>query len=376
MDLGFSEDQDELRQSVRRFIDQQFPRASVRTRLEAPESFDAATWQRAAQLGWSGLLVAEEHGGGSVTSQPLIDLYVLVEELGRSLQPWPVVSTNIIAAALADAGSDEQRKTFLAPLLAGEVTAAWCVANTPLSGADDRDTFDAARNGDGYRLTGIKPYVLDGQGSEFLLVDAVVAGSATRFIVPTATSGVTVVRRQAFDLTRRIDEVHFADVVLSADAVLDEGPEVAAKLEQDLRIATAMVVADSVGGQEAITEMAIEYAKIRVAFGRLIGSFQSMKHKLANMHSQLEASRATAYYAALAVNDRSDDADYAVSAAKSYVNDAYVAMANDNVQAHGGTGFTWEHDAHLYLRRAMTNQLLFGDSRDHRERVFALATDG
>ena len=122
--------------------------------------------------------------------------------------------------------------------------------------------------------------------------------------------------------------------------------------------------------------MAVEYAKIRVAFGRLIGSFQSMKHKLADMHCQLESSRGAAYYAALAVNDPTADADYAVSAAKSYVTDAYVRMANDNVQAHGGTGFTWEHDAHLYLRRAMTNQLLFGDSRAHRERVFALATDG
>jgi alkylation response protein AidB-like acyl-CoA dehydrogenase len=375
VDLGFSTEHDELRSSVRQFIAQEFPRESMRARLEEPDSFDRAVWRRAARLGWSGLLVPEECGGGSVTHQPLVDLYVLAEELGRSLQPWPVISSNIVAAALARSGSDVTAKHFLAPLLAGDAVAAWCFATAYPGGESEPQGIEATADAGGYLISGTKPYVLDAYGSDFLLVDVITGGSPTRLVVPTGTPGVSVLRRQAFDLTRRIAEVQFAAVRVPRDAVLAGSPVTAADLEADLRAAIAMIVADCVGGQEAVMQMATDYAKLRVAFGRTIGSFQAIKHKLADMQCLLEASRGAGYYAALAVNDDLPDAEYATSAAKSYVCDAYVRMAHDNIETHGGIGFTWEHDAHLFLRRAMTNALLFGASRDHRERVFALATD-
>jgi alkylation response protein AidB-like acyl-CoA dehydrogenase len=375
VDLGFSTEHDELRSSVRRFVAQECPRESVRSRLEQPDSFDRALWQRAAQLGWAGLLVPDEYGGGSVTNQPLVDLYVLVEELGRRLQPWPVISTNIVAAALARSGSDLTRKNFLAPLLAGDATAAWCFPTCYPGGNNEPGGIEVARHGSDYRIDGIKSYVLDAKGTDFLLVDSVTDGSVTRLVIPTGSAGVTVVRRQAFDLTRRIDQVRFEAVAAPRDAVLDAAPVIVADLARDLRAATAMIVADCVGGQETIMNMSTDYAKLRVAFGRTIGSFQAIKHKLADMYCLLESSRGAAYYAALAVGDGFPDAEYATSAAKSYVCDAYVRMAHDNIETHGGIGFTWDHDAHLFLRRAMTNQLLLGASKDHREQVFALATD-
>ena len=369
MDLGFNDQQQMLRDTARRFLEREFPVTKVREYFAHDAGFDREIWRAGAELGWCAPAVPPEYGGGSVSGQSVIDLVAIAEELGRFVFPGPFLPTNVVAAAVAEFGTDEQRKEILPGIVSGDSTAAWCFAES--SGVWDAPGIGLTlkRSGGDLVLDGAKMYVEGAASASWLLVGARADEGIVQLVVPTDTPGTKIVALEALDPTRRLSEVLFDGARAPASALLGDAGSAEAAIERQLQLALVLLCADSVGAADRVLEMSVAYAKDRVQFGRPIGSFQAIKHKAANMLLWLEASRAATYYAALAVDGTLDDAPLAVSAAKSYVGESTSTLAEEGLQIHGGIGFTWEHDVHLYLRRAKSNEVLYGDPSWHRERV-------
>ncbi len=370
MDFGFGEEQDLLRSTTRRFLSQHQPIAEVRRHLESPDVFDAGTWRQGAELGWTSMLVPPASGGGSLTEQPLVDLIVLAEELGRTLNPGPFVPCNVVADAIARFGTERQVEEHLARLVHGEAVAAWCLSGdgSPEPGANE---VSAQPAGEGWRVDGTARYVQEAHNADVLLVVATdAAGDVHNFLVPSTVGGLTTRVIQGLDLTRRFADVRFDGVLLPPGAALPGARDV---VEHCLSVAVVLQAGESVGAAEVLFEMLVDYLKKRVQFGRTIGSFQAIKHRLANLQVELEGMRVAAEYAALALGDSFDDAAEAVATAGAYVDDTFAHLGGEALQLHGGIGFTWEHDVHLFVRRAKVNQVLYGDGAFHRERLVRLA---
>jgi alkylation response protein AidB-like acyl-CoA dehydrogenase len=369
MDFGFGEDQELLRSTTRRFLAEHHSLAVVRRALEEPDVFDADLWRRGAELGWTAMLIPPEHGGGSVTEQPLVDLVVLAEELGRTLNPGPFVGCNVVSDAIARFGTEIQGKEHLPRIARGEATAAWCLSGdgSPEPGAVE---VRASRDGDGWRLDGAARFVEAAHNAAALLVVATGPDNEVHnFLVPRPSDGLSERVLTGLDLTRRFAEVRLEAVIVPGSAELPGGWEV---VEHCLSLATVLQAAEDVGAADVLFEATVDYAKQRVQFGRTIGSFQAIKHRLADLLVELEAMRAAAYYAALALGDGLDDAAEAVATAGAYVGDTFAHLCGESLQLHGGIGFTWEHDVHLFVRRAKVNQVLYGDGAWHRERLARL----
>jgi alkylation response protein AidB-like acyl-CoA dehydrogenase len=370
LDFTFGEDQDLLRDSTRRFLADRQPLSALRPVLEAPEVVDRAAWREAAELGWTSMLVPAEHDGGSVTDQPLVDLVVLGEELGRVLHPGPFVPTNVVADVVARWGSDAQRKELLGPLARGEQLASWCLSGDG-SVESDSCVVQAEQRGDAYVLDGVARYVHGATVADLFLVVARASKGLIHVLVPSDVNGVAVRTQQCLDLTRRFGEVTFDGVEVDAAHLLDHDP--AAVLERAIDVATVLQAAEAVGGADRLFGETVAYLKDRVQFGRTIASFQAIKHRIADLLVLLEGMRAATHLAALALDDGFDDRAAAVSTAGSYVDDGFAHLCGEALQLHGGIGFTWEHDAHLFVRRAKTSQALYGESSWHRERLCSLA---
>ncbi len=370
MDFRFGEDQELLRATTRRFLMEHQSLADVRRSMEEADVFDSGVWRRGAELGWTAVLIPAEHEGGSVTDQPLVDLVVLAEELGRALNPGPFVPCNVVADAIARFGTEVHAKEHLPRIARGEVTCAWCLSGDA-SPEPSAVEVRATRVGDGWRLDGVARYVHAAGDAALLLVTAVGAdtGGVVNFLVPRPAAGVTERVLTGLDLTRRFAEVRFDGVSLPGNAELAGGWPV---VERCLSLATVLQAAESVGAADLLFESTVDYAKKRVQFGRTIGSFQAIKHRLADLLIELEGMRAAAHYAALALGDGLPDADEAVATAGAYVDDAFAHLSGEALQLHGGIGFTWEHDVHLFVRRAKVNQVLYGDGAWHRERLTRL----
>jgi len=370
MDFGFGEDQELLRATTRRFLTEHQSLADVRRSMEEADVFDAGVWRRGAELGWTAMLIPAEHEGGSVTDQPLVDLVVLAEELGRELNPGPFVPCNVVADAIARFGTEVHAKEHLPRIARGEVTCAWCLSG---DASPDPSAVEvrATRAGDGWRLDGVARYVHAAGDAALLLVTAVGAdtGGVVNFLVPRPSAGLSERVLTGLDLTRRFAEVRFDGVSLPGNAELAGGWPV---VERCLSLATVLQAAESVGAADLLFTSTVDYAKKRVQFGRTIGSFQAIKHRLADLLIELEGMRAAAHYAALALGDGQPDADEAVATAGAYVDDAFAHLSGEALQLHGGIGFTWEHDVHLFVRRAKVNQVLYGDGAWHRERLTRL----
>ncbi len=331
------------------------------------------------------MLVPSGYGGGSVTEQPLVDLVVLAEELGRALNPGPLVPSNVVADAIARFGSEEQATRDLPGLARGDVTAAWCLSGdgSPEPGAVE---VQARHDGNGWRLDGVSRYVHGAHHAGIVLVTATGPdGAAHTFLVERLSPGLSERTLIGLDLTRRFAEVRFDGVALPVGAELaprrvdervDQDVEGSAVLARCLAVATVLQAAESVGAADVLFDETVEYVKRRVQFGRTIGSFQAIKHRLADLHMEVEAMRVAAEYAALALGDGMDDAAEAVATAGAYVDDAFAHLCGEALQLHGGIGFTWEHDVHLFSRRAKVNQVLYGDGAWHRERLVRLSEAG
>ncbi len=370
MDFDFGEDQELLRSTTRRFLTEHQSRAEVRRVMEEPDPFDPELWRRGAELGWSAMLIPSEYEGGSVTGQPLVDLVVMAEELGRELNPGPLVPCNVVADAIARFGTEQQAKEHLPRIARGEVTCAWCLSG---DGSPEQSAVDvrATRAGEGWRLEGVARYVHAAADAALLLVTATDTrgDGVVDLLVPRPSAGLTERVLTGLDPTRRFAEVRFDGVSVPGSAELAGGWSV---VERGLSVATVLQAAESVGAADVLFESTVDYAKKRVQFGRTIGSFQAIKHRLANLLMELEGMRAAAHYAALALGEGLPDADEAVATAGAYVDDAFAHLSGEALQLHGGIGFTWEHDVHLFVRRAKVNQVLYGDGAWHRERLTRL----
>jgi alkylation response protein AidB-like acyl-CoA dehydrogenase len=363
MNFAFSEEQEELRRAVRRFLEDKSPMTEVRRLMETTEGYDPAVWEQMAnQLGLQAMTIPEEYGGAGFG---YVELTVVLEEMGAALLCAPYFSTVALAAnCLLSSGDESAKKDFLPGIANGETVAT--LAFTEDSGRWDLEgiTMGATRKGDGWVLEGQKMFVLDGHTAQLLLVAARTGAGVSLFAVDGDAAGLTRTPLATMDQTRKQARIEFAST--PARLVGDEGAA-GRVLSRTLDLAAVALAAEQVGGAQRCLDMSVEYAKTRIQFGRPIGSFQAIKHKCADMLLEVESGKSAAYYAGWAAAEDSDELPVVASLAKSYCSEAYFHAAAENIQIHGGIGFTWEHDAHLYFKRAKSSELLLGDPTYHRE---------
>jgi alkylation response protein AidB-like acyl-CoA dehydrogenase len=366
MYFSFSPEHDDLRSAVRDFLADKSPEAEVRRLMDTADGYDPAVWrQMARQLGLQGLIVPEEFGGAGFG---YVELLVVLEEMGRALLCAPYFSTVALAANLLLALGDKAAQADYLPGIAdGSLIAT--VALSEASGRWDEAgiTATAAQAGDQWALTGEKMYVLDGHTAGLILVAARTPGGVSLFAIDTAaidTAAVTATPLKVMDQTRKQARLTFEGT--PARLIGTEGGAWPA-LSRMLDLAAVALAAEQVGGAQRVLDTAVAYAKERVQYGQEIGGYQAIKHKLADLLVEVESARSAAYYAAWAVAEDSDEVPAVASLAKSLCSEAYFHTAQDNIQVHGGIGFTWEHSAHLYFKRAQSSEVLFGDPSYHRE---------
>ncbi len=374
LDTSLSEDQKMMQESARRFLESRSPIGATRRMAGDATGLDRDIWRQGAELGWLSLFVPEENGGLAEATQGLVDAAIIAEELGRVVFPGPFLPINVVAVALAEAGSEAQRETVLPALATGDQLAAWCFATPGPRGGVEPGSVRAERSGNGFVLQGVAGFVQDAQVADHLLVTTGGDLGVSQFLIPANTPGVEIQSLEALDLGRRLSNVRFNDVKVGADALVGEPGTAAALFERQLQVALTLVCAETVGVADRALEFTLEWVKQRVAFGRVIGSFQALKHRLADHVTQLEAAKALTAYAAEAVQARAPDAALAASAAKSQCGKAGTEIIRDCLQMHGGIGMTYDHDIHFYLRRAVSNEALFGTPAAHYERLCRLAS--
>ncbi len=366
-----TEEREALRDVARRFLERE--EAGPRAYLDDATGHSPALWRAIAELGWTGLIIPEEHGGAGSS---FAEMAVVLQELGRRLTPVPFLASAVVAAtALTLAGSEEQRRRYLPPLAAGELIGT--LASTGPDGRFGREGTGVTVHEDGssYVLDGTASFVPDAHVAGLIVVAARdVAGSISLFLVPTPADGVRVEVTPSVDQTRRLCDVSFDAVTVGKEGLL-RGDEGGSTLEAVLDHGAAAIAADCLGGAERVLEMSVEYAGSRVQFGRPIGSFQAIKHRCADMLMLVERTRSAVDLAVDALSRSSGDVARWISIAKAVAADAYASVAGQGVQVHGGIGFTWEHDIHLYLKRAKLDQALYGDSRYHLNRLATALLD-
>jgi alkylation response protein AidB-like acyl-CoA dehydrogenase len=365
MNFAFSEEQEELRRYASQWLSERAPSKIVRELMESDEGFDRSHWTELAEMGWLGMAIPEEFDGAGFG---FLELVVLLEEQGRALLPSPFFSTIVLAAgALLTSGTEEQKAAWLPRIAAGDIVAT--VATTEPGGQWDAEGVEAvARKSDaGWEISGTKSYVLDGHTADLLIVAARTEVGVSLFLVPGDAAGLTRTLLDTMDATRKQAEVVLESVHVASDALVGEEGEGWSTIDQIMQTAAVALAVESVGGAQKCLDMAVEYAKDRQQFGRPIGSFQAIKHKCADMLVAVESAKAAAYYAAWAVSEANDEVALVAPLAKAYCTEAFYHCAQENIQIHGGIGFTWEHDAHLYFKRAKSNELLYGKPSEHRK---------
>lgn len=363
--LDLTQDQTLLHETTVRFIADRLPREATRAWHEGADGFDVGWLAETAELGWFSMLVPEADGGGSVSDNPLADAALIAEELGRNVQPGPFVSMNVALASIARNGTPDLKAPLLADAVAGQVVVTWAPA-------DIAGNFDlgvgvmAAADGDGYVITGRRGRVADAAQADHILVSATLDGEPVQVLVPTAAPGVEVFPLATLDLARRLADVHLDSVRVPASALVTGGAQ---ELWRAHRQAVALNVVETVGAMDELFAMTVEYSKDRIAFGRPIGSFQALKHEMADQALSLEVAKAAATAAVDAVGADAADAPGVTAMAAAAVGDAGNDLAQQCLQILGGIGYTWEHDLHLFMRRIQSNSALFGTPTWHREQL-------
>jgi alkylation response protein AidB-like acyl-CoA dehydrogenase len=368
MYLDLSGDQELFLETTHRFLKANWSTSAARNLIGDPLGFDRLLLERGADLGWTSMLIPEELGGGTISGEGIRDVALVAEELGRSLFAGPVLLTNIVAFALARSGSQDLAARHLPKIAAGSETATWAVAEENDQWAAESGALEATRTVSGYRLTGVKCPVQDAHVVDQLLVTARSSDGVTQFLVPSNTPGLSVEPLNGLDLTRRFCRVRFEAVDMPLEAVIGVENEEPSQLELQLALAIALQCAETIGATSRVFEFTLEYVNDRKAFGRPIGSYQALKHRLADMLLWLESAKAATEGAVAAVQTGVDAVD-AASVAKSYVADYCPLILRECLQFHGGIGFTWEHDLHLYMRRVESNAVIYGGHRYHRDRL-------
>jgi alkylation response protein AidB-like acyl-CoA dehydrogenase len=358
MQFGLSESQQILKDTARKFFAGECPVAAVRKVMETETAYDPALWSKLAGQGFTGIITPEEYGGMGLGK---VELILLMEEAGYALLPGPLFSTVALAAPVIDAlGTGAQKKKYLTPIASGEARST--VAFVEASGSWDPAQIQLSAAGD--RLTGTRFFVTDAATAGFI----VVAARNGVFVVEANAPGLNIRPMKGMDLTRKIYSVEFKNT--PAEKLSGPGD-----LARALDIATAALAAEMTGGMQRVLETTVAYAKTRKQFGKPIGIFQAVQHLCADMYLETESSRSAVYYAAWALEENAPDAAKAVSVAKMYASDAGRTVGNRGIQVHGGMGFTWENDLHLYYRRAKASETMLGDATFHRERLAKLVID-
>jgi alkylation response protein AidB-like acyl-CoA dehydrogenase len=363
MNFAFTEEQDELRKTVRQFLDAKSAEAAVREQMETENGFDPAVWsQMGEQLGLQGLIVPEEFGGSGYS---YVELGIVLEEMGRSLLCAPFFSTVVLAANTLIHSGDAAAQAAHLPGIADGSTIATLAFTEPSGKWDESGiTMEATASGDGFTLTGTKMFVIDGHTANLVLVAARTGKGVSLFAVEGDAAGLTRTALSTMDQTRKQAKLEFAGTPATLVGTEGEGWTV---LSRVLDLAAVGLAAEQVGGAQKVLDMAVDYAKVRVQFGRPIGSFQAIKHKCADMLLEVESAKSAAYYGMWCAAELNDELPSVASLAKAYCSEAYFHATAENIQIHGGIGFTWEHPAHLYFKRAKSSELLFGDPTYHRE---------
>jgi alkylation response protein AidB-like acyl-CoA dehydrogenase len=377
MDLELSSDQQLLVDTTRRYLETESPLTKIRELHDHGGGFERLYWQRGAELGWTSMLVPADQGGGSLSGAGLVDLTLVAEEMGRLVAPGPLLTVNVVCSALARAiegvGGPDQQRRALADLLSGEAVATWAFAEPggPWDAGGVRLAAWREPSG-GWTLEGTKTAVPEADHADWLLVTTRTGEGLTQFLVPKSTPGLTITPLESLDMVRRYATVHFAGASVPEWAVVGPIGGASPQVEHQLDVSLALQNAETVGATDRVFEFTLQYCKDRVSFGRPIGSYQAIKHRLADMKLWLEACHATAVTSARAVASQAPEASELVSVAKSYIADRAPAIIQDCIQMHGGIGVTWDADLHLYLRRVAQNGALYGTVRDHRERIAVL----
>jgi len=363
VNFAFSDEQEELRGIVKSFLNDKSDEATVRELMDTESGFDTAVWsQMAEQMGLQGLIVPEEFGGQGFG---FVELIVVLEEMGRRLLCSPYFSTVVLAAqTLIHSGDDAAKAEFLPGIADGSTIAT--LAYTEPNGRWDADavTMTATGSGDSWTLDGTKLYVLDGHTANLIITAAKTPAGISLFAVDGDAAGLTRTALSTMDQTRKQARLEYAGVPARLIGTDGAGWDV---LSVVLDLAAVALAAEQVGGGQEVLEMAVQYAKDRVQFGRPIGSFQAIKHKCADMLLEVESAKSAAYYAGWCASELNDELPSVASLAKAYCSEAYFHAAAENIQIHGGIGFTWEHPAHLYFKRAKSSELFLGDPTYHRE---------
>jgi alkylation response protein AidB-like acyl-CoA dehydrogenase len=352
MEFGLSESQEILKDSARKFFAGECPMEEVRRLMETDTAYDEKLWAKLAEQGYTGIIFPEEFGGVGLGK---VELILLMEEAGRALLPGPFFSTVPLAGAAIDAvASPEHKKKYLEPICEGKARSTVAILESGANWNLDALKISTA----GSKLTGEKLFVTDAAVANFILI---VAQDGV-YAVDAKASGMSITPMAGMDMTRKIYAIKFKDT--PAEKIGSSS-----NLAKAFDIATAALVGEMVGGMQRTVELTVDYAKMRKQFGKPIGMFQAVQHHCADMYLETESSRSAAYYAAWALEENVPEASVAVSIAKVYASDAGRSVGNRGIQVHGGMGFTWENDVHLFYRRAKASETAFGDSIFHRERI-------
>jgi alkylation response protein AidB-like acyl-CoA dehydrogenase len=365
VNFDLTDEQRMLQEAAREFLAARLKSEQIRALAESDDAFSEDLWREMSDLNWPGLMVSETYGGQELGT---VELAVLMEQLGYALVPGPILSTILAGIALETAATDDQKERYLAPLATGEQRGTLALWDAGAGWSPDDVTLEPEQTNGGYVLNGEKLFVLDAATADFFIVGAT---GDRRFIVDRGADGVSIKPTPTIDATRKQYAVRLDGVKVGEDVAFG-GPDAM----QPARLRAYVALAAELAGiaQKAL-EMGVNYAKERKQFGRPIGAYQAVSHRCAQMLLETEGARSAAYYAAWATENEPETAPLAASMAKAYASDAGMRVTDASLQVHGGIGFTWEHDLHLFLKRATADAVMFGDARWHREQVARMVID-
>jgi alkylation response protein AidB-like acyl-CoA dehydrogenase len=378
VDFGFSEEQEMLRDAARRFLADNCPTTFVRRMMADENAHDRPFWKKITELGWPGLLIPEEYGGQGGS---FLDMTVILEEAGKALVPGPFFTSAILGAiATVEGGSEVLKRAVLPKMATGEFIGTLAIAETAGRFDPAGIKVKGSKRGAKWILTGEKMFVPDAHVSDGIAVAARTArgtgeNGITWLCVDAKAKGVTITQLKTVDMTRRLCHVKFDKVEVPAENILGAENEGGALLRRIVEVAATALSVEMVGTAQKALDLAVDYAKTRTQFGKPIGAFQAIKHKCVDMMVAVENARSLSYYAAWAVDTRATESTAAVAMAKAYASDMAKNVTSEAIQVHGGIGFTWEHDMHLYHRRAIAGESNFGNAPVHRETVARLVLD-
>ncbi len=367
MNFAFTDDQQLLRGSARAMMDERCTPEHVRAMMDDARGFDESLWGEMAKLGWLGLPFPEQYGGAGLG---LVELALVLEEMGRAAYPGPYLATVVLGGlGIALGGSAAQKEKWLSAIASGRARVTAALSEDALDWDPAGTQATAARAGEGWVLSGVKRFVPWAHVADAVLVPARGPEGVSLFIVDARAAGVTLSPMVSIDHSSRWSELRLAEVTVGAEALVGAAGAAVPLLESLLRRAAVAASAEMLGTARRALDMSVGYAKVREQFGQLIGSFQAIRHKCAEMLLETENAHSAVYYAAWALEAGAEDAAAAASICKSYASEAARRVCGEAIQVHGGIGFTWEYDLHLYFKRAKSLEVLFGDAEYHREQV-------